>query len=394
MVVRAIVPAAGEGKRMQSTLNKQFLPLRGQPVLAWTLKALAAVPEIVDITVVVKADEISYCRAEVVEKYGLQEKVRAIIPGGERRQDSVRLGLFDLPADTELVVVHDGARPLIRPGKIREAILAGERNEAVTVALPLKDTIKEVDMTGKVVCTPDRSRFWTVQTPQVFSYRLLREAHERQKEKDFTDDASLVESLGYPVRVLLGDYDNLKITTPEDLVMAEALLQQRQRRGGEGKMRVGIGYDVHRLVEGQPLILGGVEIPFPYGLLGHSDADVLVHAIMDALLGSAALGDLGKHFPDSDPAWAGISSLELLRRVRGMLQEAGLAVQNIDSVIVAQRPKLAPYIPAMREKVAETLGIAVDRVSIKATTTEGLGFAGRGEGIAAEAVVLVEEKRV
>lgn len=224
--------------------------------------------------------------------------------------------------------------------------------------------------------TPPRASLWSVQTPQIFERGKLLKAYEAAQHEGYygTDDASLVEHQGGAVRIVMGSYDNIKLTTPEDLPLAEDILAPPD--GGEGiEMRIGFGYDVHRLVEGRPLILGGEEIPYAKGLLGHSDADVLIHALMDALLGAAALGDIGKHFPDSDPAYKGADSMVLLEQVVKLLQLANFQVNNVDVTVVAQAPKLAGYIPAMRRNIAEVLGTSIDDVSVKATTTEGLGFA-------------------
>ena len=269
------------------------------------------------------------------------------------------------------VLVHDAARPFVTEDVVQEVIREAFDRGAAVPCVAVKDSLRENE--GERSRCVDRSRFFAVQTPQGFRKELLDEAYEKACKDGFsgTDDASLVERLGYNVEIVDGDYDNIKITTKEDLPMEN---------------RIGTGFDVHRLVEGRRLILGGVEIPYEKGLDGHSDADVLIHALMDALLGAAAMGDIGRHFPDTDDAYKGISSMKLLDRVNNILAENMYSIGNADITVIAQKPKLSPYIEKMRENVADVLGIGKDLINIKATTTEKLGFTGRGEGIAAEAV--------
>lgn len=400
--VVAIVPAAGKGVRMGLVGGKQFVDLAGKPALAHTLQALED-SKAVDAVIVVTAKHQVDIAWRTVREYGIG-KVKAVIPGGESRQASVWAGLRQAAdiADVEIVVVHDGARPLVEAALIDEAVAAARLHGAVGVAVPVKDTIKVRDAEGFVASTPPREDLWAIQTPQAFKFDLLQEAHTRALAEHWmgTDDCMLVEMLGHKVRLIEGSYRNIKLTTREDLVLATALL------AGEGEdeedelvypsrllsPRVGMGYDVHRLVEDRPLILGGVEIPYEKGLLGHSDADVLVHAIIDAILGGLAQGDIGQHFPDTDPKWRGANSLDLLRQIREqhiLGDPLGPSINHVDCVIVAQRPKLAPYIGQMRTNIAQVLEIPIGRVAIKATTSEGLGLAGRGEGMIAQAVVTI-----
>ena len=259
-------------------------------------------------------------------------------------------------------------------------------------AVPLKDTVKRVNEGGVVVDTPPRDALRAVQTPQTFEAELIRRAHAAYALGErATDDAALAERMGVKVRLTEGDVENIKLTTPEDMLLARQVILRREGQKEEKPMvRIGHGYDVHRLTEDRKLILCGVEIPYTLGLLGHSDADVALHALMDALLGAAALGDIGKLFPDSDAAYKGISSIELLKRVKARLAEAGFETVNLDATILAQAPKLAPYRDEMRGNIACALDIPASRVSVKATTEEGLGFTGSGEGIAAHAVALLE----
>ncbi len=279
-----------------------------------------------------------------------------------------------------LQAIHDAARPFVSQAVITRALEAAAQTGAAAPAVPVKDTVKVAAPDGRVQATPDRSTLFAVQTPQCFDRARYLQAMERVRGPQasaVTDDCSLFELAGFAVQLVEGDYANAKITTIEDLK-------------GENKMRIGHGYDVHRLVEGRKLILGGVDIPYEKGLLGHSDADVLLHAVSDALLGAAALGDIGGHFPDTDPRYKGADSLELLRQVGLLLKQAGYTVSNIDATILCQAPKLAPHIPAMRQNIARVLDLPADAVSVKATTEEKLGFTGAGQGIAAHAVALIQ----
>lgn len=396
-----IVPAAGMGRRMGGEVAKQFLPLAGEPILVHTLRRASLDKAVEDIILVVPGDEVEWCQEEIVTRYRL-DRVCQVVAGGKERQDSVYNGLRHLPPTCQWVAVHDGARPLLPAGLLSRAAAELGRFQAVITAVPVTDTIKQASLDLKVEATLERGRLWAVQTPQAFSVPLLKRAHEAALMEGYyaTDDAALVERLGVEVGIVMGSYENIKVTTREDIDRAEAILarsgedsKRSEWAAGPGKSpeyRVGNGYDVHRLVEGRPLILGGVSIPYSRGLLGHSDADVLTHAVMDALLGSLALGDIGRHFPDTDPRYAGISSLLLLEEVGRLVKRQGYRLGNLDCVVVAEKPKLAPYREAMRENLARALQAEAGRVSVKATTTEGLGFTGRQEGIAAFAVVSLE----
>ena len=385
-MVTAIIAAAGQGKRMGRGINKVFIPLSHCPVLVHSARKLSQCPEIGNLVIVTGPDEVADVK-ELLHNFK-ELKPWQVVAGGSERQYSIANALGVIDDSVDIIAVHDGARPLIDTEIISSAIAAAREFRAAGVAVPVKDTIKTVDAEGYIIGTPDRQTLWAIQTPQVFEANLLRRAYDEAARDRFlgTDDAGLVERLGVKVKIVTGSYKNLKITTPEDLYMAQALIKQ----GCETEMsRVGIGYDVHRLVEGRKLILGGVEVPYNLGLEGHSDADVLLHAIKDALLGAAALGDIGRHFPDSDPQYKGASSLILLAKVREILNQHGYKINNVDATIVAQKPKLASFIPEMNRNIAQTLEIAEGQVNVKATTTEGLGFAGQGEGIAAYAVASI-----
>jgi len=390
LCVEVILLAAGSGKRMQSDENKVFLPIDGLPVLCRSVTAFQGLCD--TLVLVIKPEEEQRVK-ELLAAHGLDKAVSAFAYGGEERQDSVSNGLHCLTNDESIVLIHDAARPLITQEVMERVIASAHEHGTGVAAVPVKDTIKQVDGEDRVINTPDRACLRAVQTPQGFTKSILLKAHAQAKETGFkaTDDAALAEALGIPVQLTQGSYDNLKITTPEDIAQAEAVLR-RVNGGGSIAMRIGQGYDVHQLVHGRKLILCGIEIPHETGLLGHSDADVALHALSDALLGAAALGDIGKHFPDSDLRYKGISSLLLLEHVMKLLHEKGYSVVNVDVTIVAQRPKLAPYIEAMRENVAKALKTPMDAVSVKATTTEHLGFEGEEKGISAQAVCLIEKK--
>ncbi len=389
--VGAIIAAAGASTRMRG-IDKIFASVGGRPLLWHTLAAFQACGAVDQVVVVLGRGGVRRGRSLVKE--GAFTKVTAVCAGGRRRQDSVAIGLKKLER-CHWVVVHDGARPCVTAGLVELGLREAGPTGAAIAAVPLKDTVKTVGARGWVRGTPPREGLWAAQTPQVFRYEYLVEAHRRIR-KDVTDDASMVEALGHRVRVYPGRYDNMKVTTPEDIPLAETILRMRDEAARTGEealpVRAGIGYDVHPLVEGRRLVLGGVQIPFEKGLDGHSDADVLVHAIIDALLGAAGQGDIGLHFPSSDERYRGISSITLLRRVRARLRSRGWRVVNVDASVVAQRPRLAPHIPEMRRTVAKALGIDAGRVGVKGTTAKGLGCLGRGEGIAVHAVALLEAR--
>lgn len=386
MSVFAIVPAAGLGRRMGGETPKLFLDLGGKPILARTLEALERASRIDGIVLVTSPSAIGFCRTEIVERFGIR-KVEDVVAGGAERQDSVRAGLEAVRGRADVVVVHDGARPLVSPALVDASVDRCGRSSGVVAAVRVKDTLKISDE-GEVSGTLDRSRLWAAQTPQTFPFDLLYEAHLRAEAEGFrgTDEASLVERMGGKVFLLEGSYGNLKITTPEDVTIADAILDGAASR----RMRVGHGYDTHRLVEGRALVLGGVEIPFDKGLLGHSDADVLCHAVADAVLGAIGLGDIGRLFPDTDPGLKGVSSLVLLDGVARRVREGAGCILNVDATLVAERPRIAPYVERMRQNIGKALGLPPERISVKATTNEGMGFPGREEGMAAWAVALVE----
>ncbi|MGH2617901.1 MAG: 2-C-methyl-D-erythritol 2,4-cyclodiphosphate synthase, partial [Thermomicrobiales bacterium] len=386
--------------------------------------------ETVEMVVVVAGEHTREAVARLIRDEGFA-KVSAIVAGGERRQDSVAAGLAALPAGIEIVVIHDGARPLVEPDLIDRCVEAAAERGAAIAAIPVADTLKRVAASA-ITGTLDRAGLWAAQTPQAFRLETLRHAMAMCADETVTDEARLCEAAGVPVHIVPASLANLKVTHPEDIAVADALLRARHEQPvlgaattrrviprDEGSrqegtaaqgtprffanaqndtdgaphapvpVRTGIGYDAHRFAPGRRLLLGGVEIPHDRGLTGHSDADVLLHAIADALLGAAALGDIGQHFPPSDERFRDADSQDLLRESVRLVRAAGWTPANVDATILAEAPPIAPHVPLMRERIAACLGIAVRAVSVKASTNEGMGPIGRGEGIAALASVVL-----
>lgn len=382
--VWVVVCAGGTGERAGAGVAKQFRPLGGVAVLrrAITVFADAGCP-----VVVVANDPAAV--ADVGVRVG-DDGVVAVVSGGDDRRASVAAGLAAVPDDVEIVAVHDAARPFPDAAMLRAAVDAVRAGaDAAVPAVAVADTVKRVTPSGVVEATVPRDDLVAVQTPQVFRTAVLRRAHgEVPVDVVATDDAALVEAVGGTVVTVPGDPSNLKITRPTDFVVAEALV----RAGGPSAddVRTGSGFDVHAFdTSGEcsgPVTLGGVAVPHDRGLLGHSDADVVTHAVMDALLGAAALGDIGMLFPDDDDHWAGADSLRMAADVAARVRAQGWRIAHVDVTVICQAPRVGPHRAAMRDRLADALGVTVDRVSVKATTTEGLGFTGRGEGIAAQAV--------
>lgn len=388
----AVIVAAGRGARMGLDRNKVLYPVCGAPIIVHTVRAFAD-SGLFDggIVVVTGENDIEEMRA-MMEAAGL---CVTFTLGGADRQESVYNGISACPKNCEIIAIHDGARPLVTREVIERTIESARAYGSGVAAVQLKDTVKRVDENGVVIDTPARDTLRAVQTPQTFRASLIREAHDACKTGErATDDAMLVERMGHAVRLTQGDVENIKLTTPEDMLLAEqVMIRRRAAKKEEAQMiRIGHGYDVHRLVEGRKLILCGVEIPHTLGLLGHSDADVALHALTDALLGAAAMGDIGRHFPDTDPKYKGADSGKLLDHVMEMIWAKGYVVGNVDVTIICQQPKLKDYIERMRENVAAHLKVDVDCVNVKATTTEKLGFEGEGLGISTHAVACIVKK--
>jgi 2-C-methyl-D-erythritol 4-phosphate cytidylyltransferase / 2-C-methyl-D-erythritol 2,4-cyclodiphosphate synthase len=381
-----IIPAAGFGTRMNLDHPKQFHLLAGVPILVRTVNAFKEIDYIKRIVVVVPAAMIDRTQA-LLAGSGFKAPELTIVAGGRRRQDSVKAGFDALDDTTEIVLVHDGARPLVSReiiGRCYQAVLAAG---AAIAAVPVKDTLKKADHNGHVIGTVDRATLWQAQTPQAAKRTLLDQAFRTNGDADVTDESSLLEQAGIPVIMVEGAESNIKITRPEDLIVAEKILGRRPVPA----LRIGHGYDAHRFAENRALVLGGVTVPHSHGLAGHSDADVLTHALCDAILGALGAGDIGKHFPDSDGAFAGISSITLLDQVIGLAEAQGYVVVNADVTLVCQTPRLAPFLGEMKEILGRSCRVAPEVINIKATTTEGMGFTGRKEGIGCHAVVLLQK---
>jgi 2-C-methyl-D-erythritol 4-phosphate cytidylyltransferase/2-C-methyl-D-erythritol 2,4-cyclodiphosphate synthase len=380
----ALIVAAGRGKRAGGPLPKQYVALGGVPVLARALGAFLAHPDIALVAAVIgEGDEALYGTAVAGLERG---KLLSPIGGGPTRQASVGNGLRALCAHLpDRVLIHDAARPFVTRDVIDRVLGALAHGPGAIAALPVSDTLKQAGPGARIAATVDRAGLWRAQTPQGFRFADILEAHARAQaagREDLTDDAAVAEWAGLPVALVLGSSANVKLTTPEDFAMAE-------RTAGGPDLRVGQGFDVHRLVTGDHVWLCGVRIAHTQALEGHSDADVGLHALTDALLGAIGAGDIGQHFPDSDPRWRGAASRIFVEEALRLVRSRGGKIGNVDITLLCEAPRIAPHRDAMRRRIAELLELEEARVSVKATTTEGLGFAGRREGIAAVATAMV-----
>jgi 2-C-methyl-D-erythritol 4-phosphate cytidylyltransferase/2-C-methyl-D-erythritol 2,4-cyclodiphosphate synthase len=385
--VGIVLPAAGSGSRMGSPTPKQYLTLAGKPILIHTLAAVLRCP-LVTVAVVAVAQDQHENLARLLQRYFppvLCEKI-IVTTGGATRQLSVRAGIDAMPDPIDLILVHDAARPLITSEAIEGCVKAIQAHGAAIVAIPVNDTLKLASLDGMIGKTIDRTNLYRALTPQGAKKELFARAYLQAEGDGFTgtDEASLFEHAGIPVAIVPGEESNIKITRPDDLNIARTLLEEKKM------IRIGHGFDAHRLVTDRPLILGGVTIDYEKGLLGHSDADVLTHALIDAILGALGKGDIGRHFPDNDDRYKGINSLKLLNETIGLTIESKAVLVNADLTIICQAPRLAAYLDTMRHNLAGACKVNGDRINIKATTTEKMGYSGRGEGIAAHAVVLLE----
>lgn len=396
MTCCAIVPAAGGGRRFGGGHPKQYVPVLGRPLLAWTVERLLAVADVDRVVVATPPGRAGETREMLLREVRVSRDVDlSAVAGGGRRQDSVSAALAAAPvAPADWVAVHDGARPCLAEVDLAEVLrsAAGSGGAGAVLGRPVSDTLKTAEG-GRLRETVDRSGLFRAETPQVFRAVDLREALDRAERQNLqVSDESSLFSPG-SVAAVDASHPNPKLTDPSDLPAIEALLRSEREASPAFETAVGHGYDVHRLSAGRPLILGGQRIPHETGLDGHSDADVVLHAIGDALLGAAGLGDLGVHFPPSDEAWRGADSSELLGRIVEMVLERDFTIRNCDVTLIAERPSMAPYRSAIEEHVAGLLRIGPERMNFKATTHEGLGPLGRGEGMAAHASVLIERAR-
>ncbi|WP_142846927.1 bifunctional 2-C-methyl-D-erythritol 4-phosphate cytidylyltransferase/2-C-methyl-D-erythritol 2,4-cyclodiphosphate synthase [Telmatospirillum sp. J64-1] len=378
----ALVVAAGRGRRFGGDLPKQYRDLGGRPVLRHSLALLSAHPQVSAVRCVIHPDDRPLYEMAAAG-LGLAEPVA----GGETRQDSVRLGLESLAEmRPDLVLIHDGARPFLDAGTVSRVIGALGNHPGAVPAVPVVDTLKR-EASGMVAATQDRSGLWRAQTPQGFRYQDILSAHRSCAGYELTDDAAVAEQAGLAIALVPGSEDNVKITTESDLARAARAF------AGPGETRIGSGFDVHAFTEGDSVTLCGIAVPHDKALEGHSDADVAMHAVTDALLGAIAAGDIGHHFPPSDPRWRGAASELFLAHAASLVRALGGRIVNIDLTIICERPRIGPYRPAMAANLARILDIGQERVGVKATTTEGLGFTGRREGIAAQAMALVQLPR-
>lgn len=370
-----VLLAAGSGKRMKTDENKVLLNLDGNPIIWHTLKAFVKSGVISQYVLVCKKSE-EHTIKEITSKFHIDV---TLAHGGKERQDSVYSGLLALNDDIKYVMVHDSARPYISPSTIKSCAKELEIYGSAVVGVYSHDTIKKVE-NGKIIKTLNRLTLVNIQTPQCFEKNALIKAHQKAQEDDFlgTDESILLERLGHSIRFVEGKYSNIKITTKEDMENKENRL-----------MRIGHGMDIHAFSKDRNLIIGGVKIPHHQGLLGHSDADVLIHAIMDSLLGAAGFNDIGHQFPDTDSEFKNIDSKILLKKTNDLINEKGFLIENIDCTLVLQSPKVNEYLSSMKDNIADCLNIDKDRINIKATTTENLGYVGRQEGVAAHAVCLL-----
>ena len=381
--VAAVVVAAGQGLRAGGEIPKQFRRIAGETLLERALSAFAEAPDVTFVQPVIRPDDV-----DLVRRLTSGMNVLEPVAGGATRQASVRAGLEALVSCApDIVLVHDAARPFASASLIARAIAAAEKTGAAIPALPVTDTVKRIDNTGTIEATLDRNSIRLVQTPQAFAFPALFDAHRRalaQGRNDFTDDAALAEWAGIKVSVFAGEPGNIKFTTPEDFARAEAI-----QSAGLGDVRTGSGLDVHAFGPGDHVTLGGIRIPHAQALTGHSDADVALHALTDAILGALADGDIGAHFPPSDPQWRGASSDRFLTFAVERVRARGGRIAHLDLTIVCEAPRIGEHRDRMRANIANLAGIGIERVGVKATTSEKLGFTGRGEGIAAYATATI-----
>jgi 2-C-methyl-D-erythritol 4-phosphate cytidylyltransferase/2-C-methyl-D-erythritol 2,4-cyclodiphosphate synthase len=381
--VAAVIVAAGRGTRVGGELPKQYRMLAGEPVIRSSLSLFAWHGEVGAVQAVIHRDDVASYEAAAK---GL--KLMPPVFGGASRQDSVLAGLEALSGGApDIVLVHDAARPFCSTGLVSRAITACGETGAAIPGLEVTDTIKRVDGAGRITGTVNRAELRSVQTPQAFAYPALLDAHRKAAaagRHDFTDDAALVEWAGMQVATFAGEPGNTKLTTEDDFARAEA-----RRLASLADLRIGSGFDVHTFGDGDHIMLGGIRVPHTRGVVGHSDADVVLHALVDAILGALADGDIGKHFPPSDMRWKGASSDIFLKFANDRVAQRGGKIAHIDVTVVCEAPRVGPHRDAMRARIAEICGMSADRVAVKATTSEEMGFTGRGEGIVAMATATV-----
>jgi 2-C-methyl-D-erythritol 4-phosphate cytidylyltransferase/2-C-methyl-D-erythritol 2,4-cyclodiphosphate synthase len=385
MQVTAIIAAAGDGRRVASEVPKQFIEIGGVSLLQRSLNAFCRVDRVTQVVVVTRADAVD----AVSRKISAPGRAVAVVPGGATRQESVAAAFDRVAPGAAYVMVHDAARPFVTPALIERTLDAAIESGAAIAALPARDTVKQaVADTGRhfIAQTLPREEIYLAQTPQAFRRDILASAVALGRSgAAATDESALAELAGTRIRLVEGDALNFKVTTEGDLAISRALAGAQDA----AVMRAGTGYDLHRLVEGRPLLLAGVRIPGDRGALGHSDADIVCHVVTDAILGAAGAGDIGRHYPDTDAKWKDASSVDLLSQSVGHVRAAGFEIVNVDVTVILERPKIAPHVPEIERGLAAALGIDAARVSVKGKTNEGVDAVGRGEAIAAHAVALL-----
>jgi len=393
MRVSAVIAAGGQGARVGGDVPKQLQDLGGETLLSMAIKPFDECRRVDEIVIVLPE---TVTEAEAALCIQIDTPLR-LVSGGSRRQDSVALGVDNVCKDADVVLVHDAARPFCTVSLIEKVIDATIEAGAVVPAIQVIDTVKKADVIDTegirfVEATLARDQIYLAQTPQGFARDVLRDAVELGRSGvQATDEAVLVERNGHAVRLVEGDMGNFKVTTPDDLQRVRDRIRS-DLFGDVPRTRVGFGYDSHRMVAGRRLVLGGIEIPHKYGLDGHSDADAVCHAVTDAVLGAVAAGDIGLHFPDTDPQWKDVSSIELLRKAVDVVSGLGFCVGNVDVVVIAEQPRIGPHVQAMADRLSRTLGVAADLVSIKGKTAEGMDSVGRGEAIVVHAVATVVQR--
>lgn len=383
MLVAAVIVSAGQGTRAQlGAVPKQYQLIHGRPMLSYSIEAFTSHPAIALVQVVIGEDQ----RAAYDGSAELHRKLLAPVTGGATRQASVLAGLEALTAQNpDRVLIHDAARPLVSADMIARVLAALDRQGGAIAAIPVVDTLKREGADGFIAATIQRDGLWRAQTPQAFHFQPILDAHRRARAEDrtdFTDDAAIAEWAGLDVGLVLGSESNRKMTTAEDLTAANL-------PAAFPDIRTGSGFDVHRFTQGDHVMLCGVQVPHDHGVEAHSDGDVALHALTDALLGAIGAGDIGQHFPPTDPQWRRAESVVFVKEAARLVRSRGGRITSIDITILCERPRIGPYREAMRARLAEVLGLALDRTSVKATTTEKLGFTGRGEGLAAMATATV-----
>jgi len=387
----ALIVAGGRGLRAGGEQPKQYQDIAGKAVLRRTVEAFLRHQTVQHVRVVVGADDLPLYQAAMADLQEAEPRLLPPVTGGAERQISVRLGLQSLADENpDIVFIHDAVRPFFGPQLLNDLAQALSSNMGGAIAgLPVVDTLKRQRDDQTISETVDRAGLWHAQTPQAFRFHDIRSAHEKFLDQFFTDDAAIMEAAGHKVALVTGERNNIKITTPADFVLAEQILSEKQMISSSRTFRSGQGFDVHRFGPGTSVTLCGISVPHDKSLAGHSDADVALHALTDALMGTIGGGDIGQHFPPTDPQWRGTASSTFVEKALQLIAEKNGRLEHVDLTIICERPKIGPHREAMQQRVADLLNLPLESVNIKATTTEGLGYTGRQEGIAAQAIATI-----